>query len=208
MLSNAYARFAAVFAVAGTITLTTAHAAGEHVAPAMEFAKANISQWAANSHLIKAIQAQNVRHSVLTQSQIENLDRQWRAEVGADHRPLIEEILGRPVSIFLASIKKQHHGTVMEVFVMDNRGLNVAQSDVTSDYWQGDEAKFKKTYPRRPGCGVHRRGRNGRVDTDFPVPGQHVHQGSRDQRRDRRDHRGPERRRPLDPDIACVGQAQ
>lgn len=150
MLSNAYARFAAVFAVAGTITLTTAHAAGEHVAPAMEFAKANISQWAANSHLIKAIQAQNVRHSVLTQSQIENLDRQWRAEVGADHRPLIEELLGRPVSIFLASIKKQHHGTVMEVFVMDNRGLNVAQSDVTSDYWQGDEAKFKKTYPAGP----------------------------------------------------------
>lgn len=150
MLSNAYARFAAVFAVAGTITLTTAHAAGEHVAPAMDFAKANISQWAANSHLIKAIQAQNVRHSVLTQSQIENLDRQWRAEVGADHRPLIEEILGRPVSIFLASIKKQHHGTVMEVFVMDNRGLNVAQSDVTSDYWQGDEAKFKKTYPAGP----------------------------------------------------------
>ncbi|MGI9386326.1 MAG: hypothetical protein ACR2OX_02745 [Methyloligellaceae bacterium] len=150
MLSNAYARFAAVFAVAGTITLTTAHAAGEHVAPAMDFAKANISQWVANSHLIKAIQAQNVRHSVLTQSQIENLDRQWRAEIGADHRPLIEEILGRPVSIFLASIKKQHHGTVMEVFVMDNRGLNVAQSDVTSDYWQGDEAKFKKTYPAGP----------------------------------------------------------
>jgi hypothetical protein len=150
MLSNAYARFAAVFAVAGTITLTTAHAAGEHVAPAMDFAKANISQWAANSHLIKAIQAQNVRHSVLTQSQIESLDRQWRAEVGADHRPLIEELLGRPVSIFLASIKKQHHGTVMEVFVMDNRGLNVAQSDVTSDYWQGDEAKFKKTYPAGP----------------------------------------------------------
>ena len=150
MLFNAYARFAAVFAVAGTITLTTAHAAGEHVAPAMEFAKANIAQWAANSHLIKAIQAQNVRHSVLTQSQIENLDRQWRAEVGADHRPLIEELLGRPVSIFLASIKKQHHGTVMEVFVMDNRGLNVAQSDVTSDYWQGDEAKFKKTYPAGP----------------------------------------------------------
>ena len=29
---------------------------------------------------------------------------------------------------------------------MDAMGLNVAASDVTSDYWQGDEAKFKKTY--------------------------------------------------------------
>ena len=29
---------------------------------------------------------------------------------------------------------------------MDNKGLNVGQSDVTSDYWQGDEAKWKKTF--------------------------------------------------------------
>ena len=29
---------------------------------------------------------------------------------------------------------------------MDNRGLNVGQSEVTSDYWQGDEAKWKKTF--------------------------------------------------------------
>ena len=29
---------------------------------------------------------------------------------------------------------------------MDNHGLNVAQSVETSDYWQGDEAKWQKTY--------------------------------------------------------------
>jgi hypothetical protein len=29
---------------------------------------------------------------------------------------------------------------------MDAKGLNVGQSDLTSDYWQGDEAKWKKTY--------------------------------------------------------------
>jgi hypothetical protein len=29
---------------------------------------------------------------------------------------------------------------------MDAKGLNVGQSDVTSDYWQGDEAKWQKTY--------------------------------------------------------------
>jgi hypothetical protein len=33
-----------------------------------------------------------------------------------------------------------------EIFVMDNKGLNVGQSDITSDYWQGDEAKWQKTY--------------------------------------------------------------
>ena len=30
---------------------------------------------------------------------------------------------------------------------MDDKGLNVGQSSITSDYWQGDEGKFQKTYP-------------------------------------------------------------
>lgn len=33
-----------------------------------------------------------------------------------------------------------------EVCIMDNKGLNVAVSDVTSDYMQGDEAKWQTTY--------------------------------------------------------------
>ena len=29
---------------------------------------------------------------------------------------------------------------------MDNQGANVAMTDKTSDYWQGDEAKFQKAF--------------------------------------------------------------
>ena len=29
---------------------------------------------------------------------------------------------------------------------MDNQGATLAMTDKTSDYWQGDEAKFKKVY--------------------------------------------------------------
>ena len=32
------------------------------------------------------------------------------------------------------------------IFVMDNQGANVAMTDKTSDYWQGDEAKFKNSF--------------------------------------------------------------
>ncbi|MEM9268058.1 MAG: hypothetical protein AAGA78_03855, partial [Pseudomonadota bacterium] len=35
---------------------------------------------------------------------------------------------------------------VTEVFVMDNKGLNVGQSEITSDLWQGDEAKWQETF--------------------------------------------------------------
>ena len=41
-----------------------------------------------------------------------------------------------------------------EIFVMDDQGANVAMTDKTSDYWQGDEAKFKKSYNNGAG-GVH-----------------------------------------------------
>ena len=41
-----------------------------------------------------------------------------------------------------------------EIFVMDNLGANVAMSDKTSDYWQGDEAKFKESFKGGAGA-VH-----------------------------------------------------
>ena len=63
---------------------------------------------------------------------------------------MIDEVLASEVSKYLAEMKQAAGGMVTEVFVMDNRGLNVAQSDVTSDYWQGDEAKWKKTYSAGP----------------------------------------------------------
>jgi hypothetical protein len=40
----------------------------------------------------------------------------------------------------------QSVGLFVEIFVMDDKGLNVGQSSITSDFWQGDEAKFQKTY--------------------------------------------------------------
>jgi hypothetical protein len=38
-----------------------------------------------------------------------------------------------------------------EIFVMDNQGANVAMTDKTSDYWQGDEAKFKNSFANGQG---------------------------------------------------------
>lgn len=39
-----------------------------------------------------------------------------------------------------------HRRSNSEIFVMDNRALNVGQSGPTSDYWQGDEAKWQQTF--------------------------------------------------------------
>ena len=46
----------------------------------------------------------------------------------------------------LVEAQAQSGGLFTEIFVMDARGLNVAQSTVTSDYWQGDEDKFTLSF--------------------------------------------------------------
>jgi hypothetical protein len=55
--------------------------------------------------------------------------------------------MNNQLSAFLRGVKAASGGVIVEIFVMDNIGLNVGQTDPTGDYMQGDEAKWKKTYP-------------------------------------------------------------
>ena len=132
--------------VAGFAMAAAAWAAGPHEVPIRQFAKSTVEDWIANPLVVAAIKKQNARHASLSQADINALDKKWRAETSRRSRPLIDRVLATKLSRFLMQAKKDQHGIVTEVFIMDNRGLNVGQSDVTSDYWQGDETKFKKTY--------------------------------------------------------------
>ena len=119
-----------------------------------EYLETEIATWSNNPVLIEAIRAQNTTTASYSQSQIDEMDLAWRAEVGAASRPVIDPVLDNAASEFLRSVVTNAGGVITEVFVMDARGLNVAASDVTSDYWQGDEAKFTETYPNGAGA-VH-----------------------------------------------------
>ena len=142
--------FLAAAAIAGALLSSPAVAEEPHVGPMQDFARAKVAEWVRNAALVDAIKAQNSKHAGLTQAEIDNLDKQWRSETGEASQPLIDRVLGNSLSQYLAGLKEQQQGLVTEIFVMDNKGLNVGQSDVTSDYWQGDEAKWKKTYLAGP----------------------------------------------------------
>ncbi len=96
--------------------------------------------------ILDAVKAQNERHAALGQPDIDTLDKQWRAEAKTGKGALIDRVLANEVSQRLKAFKESGQGLYTEIFVMDNRGLNVGQSDVTSDYWQGDESKWQKTF--------------------------------------------------------------
>lgn len=127
-----------------------AYAAGEHEGPIRKLVESQIKSWTANPAIVAAVKAQNSKHDGLAQADIDAMDKKWRAETDAGSKPMIDELLGRPASKELAGYKNGGEGLFTEIFVMDNKGLNVAQSDVTSDYWQGDEAKWKKTFLAGP----------------------------------------------------------
>jgi len=97
-----------------------------------------------------SVKAQNLRRGALEQSDILALDEEWRAERESGSKPLIAATLTSPLSIYLIRKQAEARGLFTEIFVMDKNGLNVGQSAITSDYWQGDEAKFQKTFDVGP----------------------------------------------------------
>ena len=117
-----------------------------HVAPVTDYVNANVKPWLADPTVVAAIKAQNEANAALDQAGIDGLDQKWRAEVESDSHPMIDGVLGNALSAFLKSKQEASGGTITEIFVTDAKGLNVGQSDVTSDYWQGDEDKFTKSF--------------------------------------------------------------
>jgi hypothetical protein len=127
--------------------LVSGAAAANEFKPAIsKHAESQVKSWLKSPVLIQAIKAQNRKHAGLPEDTILTLDKQWRRETGTSNRPLINSVMSNDLSKYLKKRKSGGQGLYTELFVMDNKGLNVGQSDVTSDYWQGDEAKWKKTY--------------------------------------------------------------
>jgi hypothetical protein len=118
---------------------------------ARALADSRIRAWASDPAVVAAVREQNARTAGLTEAEIVGLDRRWREETaGATAKPLVDSVLGNRLSAFLRDAKKGGEGLYTEIFVMDAKGLNVGQSDMTSDYWQGDEPKWRESFGHGP----------------------------------------------------------
>jgi hypothetical protein len=147
-MNSRFLRAAALFS--GLMLAGPALADDAPVKEVESYVKGNIVAWLGDKVLISALKEQNAKHATLSEDEIKKLDKQWRAEVDAAQKPLIDGVLKSELSSFLAKKKADAKGVLTEIFVMDNKGLNVGQSDITSDYWQGDEAKWQKTFQVGP----------------------------------------------------------
>lgn len=91
--------------------------------------------------LVQAVKKENAKAKTL--EQIKAVDQKWVATAGiAD---FMKAVLENETAVYLRGIQKQK-AYYAEIFLMDNQGALVASTDKTSDYWQGDETKFKHPF--------------------------------------------------------------
>jgi hypothetical protein len=146
-----YSRFLRAAALLSSLALAGPALADDAPVKEVEnYLKSNLVTWLNDKTVISALKQQNTKHAALNEEEIKKLDKQWRAEVDAAQKPLIDSVMKNELSAFLVKKKSEAKGVITEIFVMDDKGLNVGQSDITSDYWQGDEAKWQKTFKVGP----------------------------------------------------------
>jgi len=108
-----------------------------------DYAEKHIRPWLSDAFVIGAIKAQNERHAHITIVEIDKLDAGF---IERTDKALIDSTMKSPLAAYLRDKKAAADGVIFEIFIVDNKGLNVAQTDPTLDYMQGDEAKFQKTF--------------------------------------------------------------
>ena len=146
MVSHLYKFLVLVALISSSILSPIAVAANSHEAKINRYIDSNIRNWVSSDELLLAVDQQNIDHFNISSSEINRLDQRWRKEKLRDGGGLISSVMGNELSAFLRGIKAASGGVITEIFVMDNVGLNVGQTNGTGDLMQGDEAKWQKTY--------------------------------------------------------------
>ncbi len=86
--------------------------------------------------IIDGLRKANQEHESISLEEILGLDEKWRNTEGVDE--FIEVFLTNDVAHKLLEFQEQYPG-FSEIFVVDAYGLNVGQTNKTTDYYQADE---------------------------------------------------------------------
>ena len=136
-------QFRFIATIATMVFFFTCGWAGAEQAPqkVVDLANSTLAKLGTDPVIVAAVRAENAKGKTL--DQIKDMDGKWKATPGiADY---MQALMSSDCGQYLRkTLNSQPY--YAEIFVMDNQGANVAMSDKTSDYWQGDEAKFQKSY--------------------------------------------------------------
>ena len=99
-----------------------------------------LRSWAGDPTVVRTVEKANAENR--SAAEIEEIDVRWQSTAGIDDfmRSLMTNSCAERLRALRSGMPE-----IAEAFVTDRRGANVAMTNKTSDYWQGDEDKFTKT---------------------------------------------------------------
>lgn len=106
-----------------------------------KMASKDLAPLLASEAIIKAVVAQNSSEQSL--SKIKKTDKKWVRTAGYDD--FMRKLMANDCADELKKAMKKYN-YILEAFVVDGQGAIVCMLDKTTDYWQGDEDKFKKAF--------------------------------------------------------------
>ena len=131
----------AALAVLALLVLASAAFAEQAPQKVYDLAKGELAAYGTDPVIVAAVKAQNAKR--MSMADIEAMDGKWKAESGV--APYMRALMDSECGKRLQELRDSKP-YFAEIFVMDGQGADVAMSDKTSDYWQGDEAKFQKSF--------------------------------------------------------------
>lgn len=108
-----------------------------------------VERWASDPVIVRAVRAAN--ENLRSMSEIQLIDERWQRTSGVDD--FIRSIIDHTAAKRLRELRAPNP-ELQEAFVTDQMGANVATTNKTSDFYQGDEDKFREAYNEGAGA-VH-----------------------------------------------------
>jgi len=112
----------------------------EAIQKALNSESSVIASWGMDKVFLEAVRAQNAKKVKF--ADIEAIDKQWMAGKADD---VVKRVITGQCADHLRQLVSQHPG-FGEAFVMDDQGALVCANARTSDYWQGDESKWQRSF--------------------------------------------------------------
>lgn len=132
-------------ALLGFAVAAHAQSAGE-VQKMLSDEATRLQAWGSDPVIVAAVKAQNAKR--VSAAQVQSQDKQWTAGT-AD--ALVKQVTTGACADHLRTLIAggAAHG---ETFIMDDQGALVCATAKTTDYWQGDEAKWQRAFNEGKGA--------------------------------------------------------
>lgn len=138
-----------ILAFLGLFILAFTNASAEEAPASAKNLAPKLAEWGNNPVLVAAVKEQNAKGMSL--DSIKDMDKAWMDTTGINDT--MRDMMNNPAAKELAKLESSAP-YLTELFLMDNQGANVAMTNKTSDFWQGDEAKFTDSFANGSGA-VH-----------------------------------------------------